>query len=301
MRYFLLICISLFYFSCHQESPREGTVQLLFLGHDSDHHNGKKYMPLLASHLAPKGIQLTWASSPSVLNAQELGKYDGLILYANHDSISPSQEKALLNFVKKGRAFIPLHCASYCFRNSDQFVVLVGAQFQSHGVDSFLTEYTQPDHPILANLAPFSTWDETYVHHRHTDDRDLLMVRREGDQSEPWTWTKTYGKGRVFYTAYGHDERTWSQPGFLELVEKGIEWALGAAGEERLAQISLPALTYEESPHIPNYEQRPTPLPLQHPLSPEASHENDTAPPRFYPKPVCLRTRNYQSYSYELG
>ena len=31
---------------------------------------------------------------------------------------------------------------------------------------------------------------------------------------EPWTWVRTHGEGRVFYTAWGHDQRTWSNPGF---------------------------------------------------------------------------------------
>ena len=41
---------------------------------------------------------------------------------------------------------------------------------------------------------------------------------------------RTQGKGRVFYTAYGHDGRTWGQPGFHDLVERGIRWA-SAKGE----------------------------------------------------------------------
>src|SRR5439155_9223912 len=35
------------------------------------------------------------------------------------------------------------------------------------------------------------------------------------------------GKGRVFYTAWGHDRRTWTNPGFQNLVERGIRWAVG--------------------------------------------------------------------------
>src|SRR5581483_11369643 len=55
----------------------------------------------------------------------------------------------------------------------------------------------------------------------------VLEYRVEGDKKEPWTWVRTQGKGRVFYTAWGHDQRTWSNPGFQELVERGIRWAVG--------------------------------------------------------------------------
>ncbi len=56
----------------------------------------------------------------------------------------------------------------------------------------------------------------------------MLEYRQEGDRKEPWTWVRTHGKGRVFYTAWGHDQRTWGNPGFQNLVERGIRWAVGA-------------------------------------------------------------------------
>ncbi len=74
----------------------------------------------------------------------------------------------------------------------------------------------------------FESWDETYVHTKHNEkDRTVLEYRQEGDKKEPWTWVRTQGKGRVFYTAWGHDERTWGHPGFQNLVERGIRWACG--------------------------------------------------------------------------
>src|SRR5439155_7578268 len=75
----------------------------------------------------------------------------------------------------------------------------------------------------------FESWDETYVHTKHNEkDRTVLEYRQEGDRKEPWTWVRTHGKGRVFYTAWGHDQRTWGNPGFQNLVERGIRWAVGA-------------------------------------------------------------------------
>src|SRR5207248_73649 len=74
----------------------------------------------------------------------------------------------------------------------------------------------------------FESWDETYVHTKHNEkDRTVLEVREEGEHKEPWTWVRTQGKGRVFYTAWGHDQRTWNNPGFQNLVARGIRWAAG--------------------------------------------------------------------------
>ena len=126
---------------------------------------------------------------------------------------------------------MPVHCASYCFLNSPKYIALVGAQFQRHGTGEFDTKIVDPSHPIMKGFVPFRTWDETYVHTKHNDkDRHVLQTRAEGQSDEPWTWVRTEGKGRVFYTAYGHDARTWQEPGFHDLIERGIRWA-SAKGE----------------------------------------------------------------------
>src|SRR5262249_52384517 len=72
----------------------------------------------------------------------------------------------------------------------------------------------------------FESWDETYVHTRHNEaGRTVLEYRVDGTTKEPWTWVRTQGRGRVFYTAWGHDQRTWGNAGFHDLLERGIRWA----------------------------------------------------------------------------
>ena len=111
---------------------------------------------------------------------------------------------------------------------------MVGGQFQQHGTGEFTAEIVAPDHPVMKGLTPFTTWDETYVHTRHNPvDRTVLMERVDDEGREPYTWVRTQGKGRVFYTAFGHDERTWGNPGFQQLVEQGIVWAVSTTGARR--------------------------------------------------------------------
>ena len=123
---------------------------------------------------------------------------------------------------------MPLHCATYCFRNSEEIVALMGAQFQRHRGGIFRTQIVESDHPIMKGFGGFESWDETYVHHKHNEQNRLVLAYRVDDEGrEPWTWVRTHGEGRVFYTAWGHDHRTWSNPGFHHLVERGIRWAAG--------------------------------------------------------------------------
>src|SRR5262245_32377651 len=120
--------------------------------------------------------------------------------------------------ILRDRAFLGStvrECApSYCFLNSPKYVELVGAQFLRHGTGVFRTTIAAPDHPVMKGYRGFESWDETYVHTRHNGkNRTILEYRVEKDHKEPWTWVRTQGKGRVFYTAWGHDQRTWSNPG----------------------------------------------------------------------------------------
>jgi putative membrane-bound dehydrogenase-like protein len=221
-------------------AAEERPLSALFLG-DRGHHRPADRAAQLAPVMADRGIVVTYTEDVGELNPTTLAKYDALVVYANIDNIAPGQEKALLDYVAQGGGFVPLHCASFCFRNSQAYVDLVGAQFQRHGTGEFDTKFVDDDHPITRGLDPFHTWDETYVHTKHnTKDRHVLQVRPEGNSEEPWTWVRTHGKGRVFYTAYGHDARTWSDPGFHDLVERGIRWA-AAKGEVSDHRPGVPA------------------------------------------------------------
>jgi putative membrane-bound dehydrogenase-like protein len=230
-------------------------LRVLFLG-DQGHHVPAQRAAQLIPVLATRGINVTYTEAMTDLNPETLAKYDVVMIYANTTRIEPDQEKALVEYVEKGGGFAPIHCASFCFLNSPKYIALVGAQFQRHGTGEFDTRVVVADHPIMKGLEPFRTWDETYVHTKHNDvGRTVLQVRDERGKDEPWTWVRTEGKGRVFYTAYGHDQRTWGHPGFHDLIERGLRWASGKGevfdGRPRVAA-GLKPFEYEKA-EVPQY------------------------------------------------
>ena len=108
-----------------------------------------------------------------------------------------------------------------------QYVKLVGAQFKSHGVGTFTTEIKKPDHPIMSGFKGFETWDETYVHHKGTDDRNILQTRRRTlDLDE-----RTGQRSSILHCLWARSKNL-GNPGFHDLVYRGLLWAIGEKNQK---------------------------------------------------------------------
>lgn len=267
--FLFLCCLILSGCASSDNSPRRAEV--LFLGHKSEHHHSDKYAPWLAIRLFQDGINLTYTTSLDDLNEENLAKYDGLIIYANHDSISSSQESALKNFVEGGKGLIPLHCATGCFKNSDWYIEAIGGQFASHEVGHFKATIVDSTHEVMQGIPEFTTWDETYVHQRLNPDMTVLTERVEGDHREPYTWLRQQGKGRVFYTAYGHNDSTWTNGAFLDLVTNGVLWAIGDEARDRIAALEIPEVSIYQLDTMSDFTKRYLVPEMQKALTPEES------------------------------
>jgi putative membrane-bound dehydrogenase-like protein len=283
--------------SATASNPAPRRVKVLFLG-DHGHHDPLLRLRQIYSTMGRRGIDFTYTDRVTDLNPETLNRYDELFLYANITTISPSQEKALLDFVESGHGFVPVHCGSACFGNSPKIIALMGAKFDHHSTGVFKETIVQPDHAVEKGLNAIESWDETYSHSMHNEDgRTVLAYRTEGDQKEPWTWVRNQGKGRVFYTAWGHDDRTWSNADFQNLIERGIKWAAGDWALE--SQPPLKPFTYSAG-KLPNYLGGPGALitKMQDPIDVAESMKHMAMAPGFEPKffagepdikkPICM-------------
>lgn len=255
-------------------------AEVLFLGHESVHHNSNRYAPMLMTPLFEKGINMTYTTDTNDLTDENLKKYDGLIIYANYNTISAAKEKTLKDFVQGGKGLIPIHSASACFGNSAWYVQAVGGKFRSHKAGVFSPVTVNRNHPIMVDVAPFSSWDETYVHSNVNPDMTVLQERVEGSTREPWTWVRNEGDGRVFYTASGHNDSTWTQPEFLKLVRNGVLWAIGDKVQRQIAQLAIAPGVYSDA-NVPNYERRDPPPMFQHAFTPAESQKRIQVPVDF--------------------
>lgn len=284
----LIIYSILTLFSLTSFAQKGRRLEILFLG-DKGHHRPIERVPSLMASLGSKGVNITYTDKLEDINLKYLQKFDALMIYANWDEITPEAEKSLLAYVSSGKGILPIHCASYCFRNSPEYVKMVGGQFWRHKMDSIRTITIQPNHVIMQGLKPFTAYDETYLHSQLQPDNNVLAYReikadqkadKPNEKTEPYTWIRSYGKGRVFYTAYGHDERTWNNADFQELLYRGILWAVDDEAQKAHASLQPEAFKYREA-KLPNYEKRAGVQMQQFPLSPEESVKNIQIPVEF--------------------
>jgi len=254
-------------------------LEVLFLG-DNGHHNPLERYRVLKRSLGAEGFNLTYVEDLKQVTRETLEPYDALVVYANHEKeIVP---EAILPWVKNGGALVALHSACGNFHPSKDWFNLIGGRFKTHGGAEFIPTTIDAEHPITKDLPTLESWDETYQHTDLTADRHILQTRppiNKGETTpEPWTWTRTEGKGRVFYTASGHDERCWEQQAYLTLVKRAILWTIGDKKAAEFAQLHLPKLE-TEVPQIANRTHPDIPMmELQKPLSPADSAAHTQVP-----------------------
>lgn len=236
-------------------------------------------------YLAARGIYVHYTERKEDLNIDNLNQFDGLMFYGNQTGLSTEQESALINYINDGGSLIAIHSASAMFPESDAYINLIGGAFKAHGTGTFTTERIIPDHPAIQGVPAIESWDETYVHMKHNPDKEVLSVRVEDEHREPWTWVRNQGDGRVFYTAWGHDDRTWGNENFKQLIEQGVRWTVGDWALD--AELDSPSFTYGEGelPYYPPGEPWGTvgdPITnIQNPLSPEESRKHVLVDPDF--------------------
>jgi uncharacterized protein len=147
-----------------------------------------------------------------------------------------------VSWVRAGHPFLGAHSASDTYHGAPDYIDMLGGEFATHG-NQTTVELAVEDrtHPATAMLpSPFRIFDEIYEFQSSPRDRVhvLLSLSRHPDDGHPdagkpgdfpIAWHRSYGAGRVFYTALGHREDVWANPSFQQHLLGAIRWAFEAS------------------------------------------------------------------------
>ena len=131
-------------------------------------------------------------------------------------------------------------------REWPEFNVAIGGMFLAHPFQHVWVKVEDPKNPITAAFKgqTFEMTDETYTMQKDVYSRANLRVLLSVDVSKmspdeaarenrPWdhdyalSWIRREGKGRVFYSAHGHNEAVYAMTPMLEHYLAGIQYAIG--------------------------------------------------------------------------
>jgi type 1 glutamine amidotransferase len=158
-------------------------------------------------------------------------------------------KKSFADYLRAGGGLAIIHAGVASFRDWPEFGTIAGARFDNHpwGAGSTVVlRVEEPNHPLAAAFKEpfFIVTDEIYqvtdpysrenlrvllsldpVRTRTTSEQKKNIHRT--DQDFAMTWIKSYGKGRVFYCALGHEHELFWNPIVLQHYLDGIQYALG--------------------------------------------------------------------------
>jgi len=119
------------------------------------------------------------------------------------------------------------------FRGCTEYEWMVGGHFVGHPhVGEYTVDVIDQDHPITKGMPEHFVYDSEQ-YYLLVDPIVQILVETdyyyEGQSLKmPIVWTKNWGKGRVFYSALGHQAVEFENyPAVFDMTVRGLVWAAG--------------------------------------------------------------------------
>ena len=214
---------------CPAFADHHGKIKVLYMGGRG--HDSKGYEKFLTGFLDFQGgFDLVISNKLNDLRAETIGKYDVVFFFGSGGNFTdPAQEKGFENYIRNGGGVVGIH-ATDAFKKSDVYWKIFGGQFIGHGGGTFPIEFTDTKHPITKGMKGFEISDESYRDKFHPATIDKLhhlgRINR-GNEKHSMIWVHEYGKGRLFNTGLGHDQKAWDNPALQKLTLRALYWVVG--------------------------------------------------------------------------
>ncbi len=210
---------------------------------------GNKAFELAAAKT--KAFKADFSNDYEALKPANLAQYDALVLN-NTTGLKTEEnrfiEPALIEFVRQGKGLAVIHAGADNFNKANQASEMIGGHFWGHPWGSggmWAFKLDDPSHPLNQAFGGkgLSFGDEIYQQQSPYYNRAKLRVlvsldfadkataeaqgQRRDDKDYAVSWIRPYGKGRVFYTSFAHDQRAFLNKAVLTHILDGVQYAIG--------------------------------------------------------------------------
>jgi hypothetical protein len=153
----------------------------------------------------------------------------------------------LMAYVHGGGGFVGIHSATDTFYEWPQYGEMINGYFNGHPWNAgtqvnLFVEPGQEAHPLVAMFGGerLEFKEEIYQFKAPYDSSKVhMLLRLDSEKSAPViginredkdfgvSWARNWEKGRVFYSALGHNHEMYWHPKVLRHYLVGIQWAIG--------------------------------------------------------------------------
>jgi uncharacterized protein len=188
------------------------------------------------------GFNVVVTDNPADFNDANLKNYNALIFTSTNNDVfdNDAQKVAMMRYIQAGGGFVAIHSVTGTERNWQWFKRLVGGTFVRHAKHQDFQEIIMDTTNVSTSFLPrhWNVSDECYYTTDINPDIHVLTVHDLAtvtDESKPTTygtvfpssWCHEFDGGREWYTALGHDGKTYSDPVFEKFIMGGIKWVIG--------------------------------------------------------------------------
>ena len=190
-------------------------------------------------------------------NYKDLNDFDAIVFYGIGELELTDQQKAdMLSFIKDdGKGFVGIHTAVTSFYTWPEYGEMIGGYFDDHPWVIFDAPVIveDPAFPAMKSFPKtFTARDEIYQIKNFSRKRVRVLARLDDskldlnnprvhrtDKDFPVAWARNYGKGRVFYSTFGHTQESWDDPAMQTMWLEAIKWAMGMTNADVTPRPSL--------------------------------------------------------------
>jgi type 1 glutamine amidotransferase len=186
----------------------------------------------------PPRFEVTASDDVAVFTAENLRHYGAVMFFTSGElPMSGLQKQVLTDFVRDGGGFLGVHSATDTFYQWPEYGRLIGGYFDQHPWHQEVRIIADRFDPLVSFIGPsLVISDEIYQIRDFAGGSHVVLrldpssvdLKRDHVRHHPWgwplAWTRSYGNGRVFYTALGHDESVWRDPRFQMLLRNAVLW-----------------------------------------------------------------------------
>jgi uncharacterized protein len=193
----------------------------------------------------PPRFEVTATEDVAAFTAENLRQYGAVMFFTTGElPMDNAQQRAFIDFVRNGGGFLGVHSATDTFYRWPEYGKLIGGYFDQHPWHQGVrVDVADRSDPLVTFIGPSMAISDEIYQIRDFDvggshvllrlDPASVDLTRENVHRHPYgwplAWTRSFGNGRVFYTALGHEEGVWRDARFQTLLHNAVLWAIGGS------------------------------------------------------------------------